>query len=473
MALAIPIISTFDGKGVTSAIKEFKNLETNGERAHLAITKAALPAAAALAGVTAALGLAVKAAAEDAAAQQALASQLQRTTGATDAQIAANENWIAVQGKLLGVTDDELRPALAGLIRATGDITEAQKAAGLAMDVAAAKGVSLETVTKTLEKAYGGNFTALAKLSPELRDMIKAGASLDEVTKAMAETFGGAASDAANTAAGKFARMKVALDETKESIGAALLPAIEAILPVLLKFSQWASDHPAVFLAIAAAVTAIAGAIVTYTAATKIAVVANALLATSFTALQVASGLIVFTAIIAGIVLLYSRFSWFRDGVKNLVNGISDYFEFMGNAWVKASNIIIRGINLLSPFKDIPYISEISLGHMGEGGKGGASSPATAAFVAPFTGLTDTSPSPGKPSKSPAEPPMTPYKSEGDTSGGFAQAGLGGIGPFNDIIINLDAGLVSSPATVGQDIIDAILAAQRNSGVVFAPAVTF
>ena len=71
------------------------------------------------------------------------------------------------------------------------------------MDVAAAKGVSLETVTKTLEKAYGGNFTALAKLSPELRDMIKAGASLDEVTKKMAETFGGAASDAANTAAGK------------------------------------------------------------------------------------------------------------------------------------------------------------------------------------------------------------------------------------------------------------------------------
>ena len=55
MALAIPIISTFDGKGITSAINEFKNLETNGERADLAITKAALRAAAALAGVTAEL----------------------------------------------------------------------------------------------------------------------------------------------------------------------------------------------------------------------------------------------------------------------------------------------------------------------------------------------------------------------------------------------------------------------------------
>lgn len=197
----------------------------------------------------------------------------------------------------------------------------------------------------------------------------------------------------------------------------------------------------------------------------KIAVVANALLATSFTALQVASGLIVFTAIIAGIVLLYSRFAWFREGVKNLVNGISDYFEFMGNAWVKASNLIIRGINLLSPFKDIPYISEISLGHMGEGGgKGGSSdtSSAVPAFVALFTGLVDTSPSPGKAPKT-TEPPVSAMPSgTGSRTGGFMD--------FAGITINVEAGLVSSPASIGQDIIDAILAAQRDSGVVFQPA---
>jgi len=58
-------------------------------------------------------------------------------------------------------------------------------------------------------------------------------------------------------------------------------------------------------------------------------------------------------------------------------------------------------------------------------------------------------------------------------AGGFANAGIGGIGPFDNLTINLDAGLISSPATIGQDIIDAILAAQRDSGVVFAPAVTF
>ena len=50
--------------------------------------------------------------------------------------------------------------------------------------------------------------------------------------------------------------------------------------------------------------------------------------------------------------------------------------------------------------------------------------------------------------------------------------GLAGI-DFANVTFNIDAGLISSPATVGQDIIDAILAAQRNSGQVFAPAVTF
>ena len=54
MTIAIPIVTSFDGKGISSAVKEFKNLETNGEKAQFAIKKAAVPAAAALAGLTAA-----------------------------------------------------------------------------------------------------------------------------------------------------------------------------------------------------------------------------------------------------------------------------------------------------------------------------------------------------------------------------------------------------------------------------------
>ena len=262
MAVNIPIISQFDGTGVNKAIKEFKQLETTGQKAQFAIKKAAIPAAAALVGLGAALFDATKGAIEDDAAQKLLAATLKKTTGATDAQIKANEDWISTQGTLLGVTDTELRPVLARLSKATGSVTKAQKLATQAMDIAASSGKPLATVTGALEKAYGGNLTALAKLAPEYRDMIKDGATFEEVMGKIAKTTGGAATTAANTAQGQFKRLGVALDETKESIGAALMPAVEALLPILTKFGDWASKHPDILLAIGAAIATIAAAIV-------------------------------------------------------------------------------------------------------------------------------------------------------------------------------------------------------------------
>jgi len=267
MAIRIPIVTEFNSKGIKQAIKQFKQLETTGQKAQFALKKAAIPAAAALATVTAGLFDATKAAMDDQAAQQALARQLQRSTKATDAQIAANEDWIETQGKLLGVTDDELRPALAGLARVTKDIGKAQKATSLAMDIARAKGMSLSTVTKALERAYGGNLNAITKIAPEFKKMIKDGATLEQVMAKLSNKFGGEAAAAADTTAGKMQRLSVAMDETKESVGEALLPALEATLPVLQSFSDWASENPETFKNIALAIGGITAATLALNAA--------------------------------------------------------------------------------------------------------------------------------------------------------------------------------------------------------------
>ena len=74
---------------IDKAIKEFKQLETVGEKAQFAIRKAAVPAAAAITAVAGALGLAAKAAAEDEQQQAILANTMQNVVGATDATVAA------------------------------------------------------------------------------------------------------------------------------------------------------------------------------------------------------------------------------------------------------------------------------------------------------------------------------------------------------------------------------------------------
>jgi hypothetical protein len=360
MAISIPIVSEFDGKGVSKAIAQFKQLETTGEKAQFALKKAALPAAAAVAGLAAAMGDAVKAAMDDEKSQQMLARQLKATTGATDDQIKSVEKYISAQGRNLGITDDQLRPALAGLVRVTKDVNEAQNAVSLAMDIAAAKGVSLETVSKALERAYGGNTAALAKLDPSVRDMIKGGATLEEVFAKMTGTFGGAAKEASNTAAGGFAKLKLSLDETKESIGAALLPVLQKVLPYLQKAADWAQDNPKAFTIIAGTIGAVATAILAVNAA-------MALNPFGLIAVGIA-------ALVTGLTVAYTKFEGFRNVVRNVVNGLATYFEFMANAWIKAINLVIRGINIVNPGKDVPSIPAVSLGRLGGEGGGGTGS---------------------------------------------------------------------------------------------------
>jgi len=379
MAVYLPIVTQFNNKGLKEAEKGFKDLEGAQAKAKYALGKANKYAAVALGGLVAGLGDAVKGAMEDEQAQAMLARQLQKTTAATDAQIKGVESYITQQGKLKGVTDDELRPALAGLVRATMDIDEAQKAANLSMDIASAKGISLETVTKAMEKAYGGNMTALAKLSPELRQMIKDGASMEEVMAEMAVTFGGAATDSANTAAGSMKRLGIALGEAKEGVGAALLPILEKALPVLQKFAQWAQDNPTLITAVAVAFGALAAAVV----------LVNAAMALN-PAVLITAGIV---ALGVALVMAYKKFDTFRAVVNAVINQVASNFEFMANAFIAMVNVVIKGINLIKPGKDIGTLGQINIGRLGgdKGGAGGAN-PAGLDYKAMATGGIVTSP---------------------------------------------------------------------------------
>jgi len=194
---------------------------------------AAAFAAAAAAAAAYAVKLAVdgvKAAIEDEAAQLRLANALKNVTGATQAQISAVEEQILKTSLATGVADDQLRPALQRLATATGSVTKSQDLLTLALDISAATGKSVETVSNALGKAYEGNTSSLSRLGVGLSTAEIKTLGLEGTVKQLANTFGGAATVQANTFEGQIARLKVGFDEAKESVGAALLPTLQRLL---------------------------------------------------------------------------------------------------------------------------------------------------------------------------------------------------------------------------------------------------
>lgn len=202
-------------------------LEKFGKVAAAAFAAAAA-AAAAYAGKLAIEG--VKAAIEDEAAQTRLATALTNVTGATNAQIAAIEQQILKTSLATGVADDQLRPALQRLATATGDTKNAQELLNLALDISASKNISVEAAANALAKAYDGNYGALAKLGVEMTASEMKAAGFQATVVSLSDTFGGAATTQANTFEGQIARLKVAFDEAKETVGAALLPTLQNLL---------------------------------------------------------------------------------------------------------------------------------------------------------------------------------------------------------------------------------------------------
>lgn len=497
MAITIPILTDFNGSGISKATKKFQDLEGVGAKAHYALRKAAIPAAAAVAAVGYAAIDAVKAAAEDAAAQDKLAGVLQRTTHAHAGALASVDDFITKMSMERAIADDQLRPALAKLALGTGDLAKAQEGLALATDIAAATGKPLEAVSTALSKAYAGQYSALGKLDPTMKTLVKNGADSEEIFAKLTDRFGGAASDAANTAEGRFKSLGIALDETKESVGAALMPAIEAVLPILQRFGKWAQDHAGIVAALGIAIAALAVSVLAVNAAMSLAAAATAIWTAAQWALNVALNAnpigIVITAIaafVAGVIIAYNKSETFRNIVDSIGSALASVAGWFNDHVIPAIGTFLSALKkawdwidnnagpVLTAFKIAltaafaPIFVAITglqklLDLLGSWSKGARSAPS---FKGGGTG-TDVD-----------NNPATPFAMGGivtrPTFALIGEAGPEAVIPLNragnmgmgSVTINVQAGLVSTPDQIGQQIIEAIQSAQRRSGPVFAAA---
>jgi hypothetical protein len=361
MAINIPIITEYVGAGVDKAIREFKQLETVGEKAQFAIKKAAVPAAAALAGLGAVAFDAVKGAMEDAAAQEQLARNIRGVTNASDSAIKKNEDFISSLSMTTATADDELRPALAKLVIGTENLEEAQQGLKLAQDIATGTGKDLASVSDALSAAYAGNDKKLRALDPRMKSLLKAGIDVEGAMSILADTFGGDAAAAADTAAGRFKTLQIGLSETKESIGAALLPAITAVLPYIERLGTWAQENTTTFLIVGGAIAGIATAIIAINLAMKIWTATTA----AFTVVQAAFNavmalnpiflmVVAVVAVGAALIILQAKFNIFGKALEGVGKIASILWDGMKAGFAGVVTAISGYINgLVSIYKGL------------------------------------------------------------------------------------------------------------------------
>jgi len=400
MAINIPLITDYDGRGVKKAEKAFANLGKSTKQLGASLKSVFLPAAAAVGAFAAVSFSAVKAAVEDQAAQALLAKQLQNSTKATKADIAATEDFITAMSLATGVADDELRPALASLVRVTRNTQKSQKLLKTALNVSKGTGKSLATVVQSISRAYGGNVKALAKLDPSLKQYITKTTTADQITARLAKNFTGAAATAANTYAGRLDRMNVAFAEAKEALGVLLLPILEKFVSLItnnvipyvdrliakletdglggafkmvagdaLSFSDKAKGLNNVLINLAATAAVLFTSFKVATIFSSAVTAANALIAavTSlggvFTGIAATSFGVIASAIALVVAGVYVLIDALRDPVfrtefgrflSDSVKGIANVFIFLTNQIITFVNAIIRAINLIKPGKDIP-----------------------------------------------------------------------------------------------------------------------
>jgi len=222
-SVVINLAAEFTGK------KAFKQAETATDRLNKNVTNLAkgIIGAFSVGKILAFSKASIRAAAQDQKAQQQLALALKNVGLGRDAATA--EGYIQRLQSEFGIVDDKLRPAYQTLAIATRDTAEAQRLMGIAMDVSAANGLDLSTVSKALSKAYLGNNTALSKLGVGISKADLKTKSFKEITDQLALTFAGSATTAASGYQGALDKLAVASNNFKESIGTGLIEALQIL----------------------------------------------------------------------------------------------------------------------------------------------------------------------------------------------------------------------------------------------------
>jgi hypothetical protein len=340
MAINIPIVSEFNNAGLKKAQREFQKLEKTSQKVGFALKKAFVPATAALGGLAVA-GAKMVAAGEQAATANARIEQIATSMGLfgdeTQKVTSRLVDLANEQARLTGVNQNTIKESQALLLTFKDIASSADEVGGafdratqLTLDMASAGFGSVTDNAKQLGKALNDPIAGLTALrrsgiqfteaqQDQIRTLVESGQVLEAQNMILEEIenqVGGTAEATANSTD----KMKVAFSQASESIGMALLPAVEALLPLVISFADWASQNTEIIIGLAAVIGGLSAAIVVANFAMKAWAAAQAIATAAQWAFNAALtmnpiGLIVIAvaALVAGLVILYKKVDWVRD----------------------------------------------------------------------------------------------------------------------------------------------------------------
>lgn len=227
--VVINFLTKFDKKGLQKATKELKGFDK-----FIASSKFASKAALVTAGIAAAVALEklARSSVQAALEQERLDKSIEQSLSSINelGSLGSVKTFITDLQTATNITENDLTPALNGLIISTGDLTKAQSLLGIAIDTSKGSGVDLLTVSDALAKANRGNFKALGQLGLGFDAVTAKEMGLADITDYLTLKFGGAAARATDTFGSKIDDLKISAGEAQENLGQGFITAAEIII---------------------------------------------------------------------------------------------------------------------------------------------------------------------------------------------------------------------------------------------------
>jgi phage-related minor tail protein len=322
-----------------SASSAIKGVGDTAKSTSESIKDAGAKAGIAFAAISAGALLAAKSAAEDEQQTSQLVNTLKNVVGATDATVKSVEDYINKTTLATGIADDKLRPAFQRLVMSTKDVGEAQKLTNLAMEIATAKHIDVQSAANALAKAHDGNMGALKRLGVSLDETTVKNKDFGAAVVELGDQFKGSLAANAETAAGKMAIMSNSLNEAKESVGYALLPALTSLTGVFQKIAPFIQEHADLIGKAVLVVGALTGAIMlagaavkAYETITKAMAIAQGLLNAVMSMNPIGLVVIAIAALTAALILAYQHSETFRNIVTGAFNAVKEVATVVGDA---------------------------------------------------------------------------------------------------------------------------------------------